>query len=398
MLIERRHTSRRLAHRVLIGVGCLMLFLPSATTNLFGDGLSGYEPSSPAPEASLRAWWDGDWQSAADQWWKERFGMRFFFVRLNNQVNYSIFGRVYKGGKFLVFGKEDWLYEKPYVYSYCRMREASSEESVRSGFADIRELQAHLDEYDVPFVVLLSPSKAASYPEKIPDTYCEPHESQGYDYELYVDLLDEYGIRYVDGHKVIESAKPLWPQITLFSRGGTHWNDLGAYYAAEALLSAIRPLSSKPIPPLVLEDVVVDQNPEGFDRDLVDFFNLFFPDTNYPVPHSTVSMTPSKTEGLRFALVGTSFLQQISSTYVKSGGFQVVDHYWYYHHKIIDAMNGESTPVDRSGVDWAERLLQADAIVLDLLIVDLEGEHARRFAEDGLAHFANRTGGDEPGR
>ena len=138
MLIERTHPSRRLIHRILIGLGFLLLFLPAATTNLFGDGLSGYEPSSPAPEARLRAWWEGDWQSAADQWWKERFGMRFFFVRLNNQVNYSVFDRVYKGGESLVFGKEDWLYEKPYVYSYCRMREASSDSTYSSRSAGSR--------------------------------------------------------------------------------------------------------------------------------------------------------------------------------------------------------------------------------------------------------------------
>ena len=230
MLIVRTEISRTWLHKILVFVGGLLLFWPAVTTNMFGDGLSGYEPDSPPPPMSASAWFEGDFQTAADQWWKERFGLRFFFVKLDNQIDFWLYGRVYEGAT-VVFGKEGWLFERAYIEGYCRLREPSPPELVRESLEGLRALQEAFDARGVPLVLLISPSKAAVYPERIPDEFCTPHEGAGYDYEVYRDWLDEIGLRYVDGYAITQAAKPLWPDITLFARGGIHWNNLGAYYS-----------------------------------------------------------------------------------------------------------------------------------------------------------------------
>lgn len=386
MLIVRTEIKRTWLHKILIFVGAFLLFWPAITTNLFGDGLSGYEPDSPPPRASLSDWLEGTFQAAADQWWKERFGLRFFFVKLDNQLDFWLYGRVYEGAT-VVFGKDGWLFEKAYIEGYCRLREPSDPELVRETLEGLRALQDAFDARGVPFVLLVSPSKAAVYPEKIPDEYCAPHEGAGYDYEVYRDWLDDYGIRWVDGYAITQAAKPLWPDITLFAKGGIHWNDLGAYYSAEALLAALRPLSDRTIPPLVLEDVVVDHDPNRFDRDMVDYLNLLFPDTDFPVPHPTITMQRPADGGLRMVLVGMSFLEQLAVIYAQTGAFDRVDHYWYYHHDVRNALTGDKTPLDRGGIDWDEAFLSADMLIIDMNMLHLQGEHVRRFVEDGLAHM-----------
>jgi len=386
MLIVRTEISRTPLHKVLIAIGFFLTFWPAATTNLFGDGLSGYEPSSPPPRATLRDWLEGDFQTAADQWWKERFGLRFFFVKLDNQIDFWLWDRIWEGSS-VVFGKDGWLYERAYIQGYCRLREPSDPELVRSDLTGVRALQDAFDARGIPFVLLVTPSKAAVYPEYIPAEYCTPHEGAGYDYEVYHDLLDELGIRWVDGYVLTQAAKPLWPDVTLFAKGGIHWNNLGAYYSAVALLEAIRPLTDRTIPPLVLGDVPVDHHPNRYDRDLVDFQNLLFADTDFPAPHPHITMQRPADRGVRVALVGMSFLEQIAMIFAESGGFDRVDHYWYYHHDVRDALTGKRTPLERESIDWDSAFLDADAVILDMNMLWLQGEHVRRFVEDGLEHM-----------
>ncbi len=388
MLIRRERVSRTLVHKALIALGFLMLYWPAVTTNLFGDGLAGYEPSSPAPETSVRSWLDGDFQKAADKWWRERFGMRFFFVKLDNQLDYWLYDRTWEGTSSLIIGDGDWFYQRFDVDAYCMTQEPSDEQAVREGLAAVRAFQDAMDERGVPFVFLLTPGKAAVYPGPVPDSYCAPHDSPGHDYDVYRPLLDEYGLRYVDGLELIEAAKPDWPEITLFARGGAHWNELGALPAARAVLEAARPLSTKTIPPLRLLDVSIDHEPDRHDRDLVEFQNLLFPDTDFPVPHPRISMDRRPEGGLHVALVGQSFLEQLAALYARSGGFGRVDHYWYYETGVRDYLSDEWTPHTRETVDWEGGILAADVVVLDLQMIAFASTHVRRFAEDGVAHLA----------
>ena len=394
MQIPREHIHRSWPHRLLIALGAWMLFWPAATTNLFGDGLAGFVPESPAPRASLGEWLDGRFQSLADTWWRERFGMRFFFVKLDNQLRFWLYGKRDRGGNVVV-GPGEWLFEKAYVEGYCRMHPPSDEAQVRSDLASLRALQDALDARGVPLVLVITPSKAAVLPEHLPEGSCAPHESGGYDYDVYRPLLDEYGLRFVDGFALTVASEPLWPDLTLFARGGTHWNELGAYYSAAAVLDAARPLARVPIPPLVLEDVRVDQSPSEVDWDLVSLQNLLFPDTRFKAVHARIRMERAGERGVRIALVGMSFLDQLATIYAASGGFERVDHYWYYQHERRDALTGASARLERERIDWEREFLGADAIVIDLNMLHLQGEHVRRFAEDGLARL--RPGAAEGG-
>jgi len=372
----------------LITLGMVALFLPSFTTGLFGDGLAGYEADAPAPEASPEAWLGRTFQNAADEWFKERFGMRFFFVKLNNQIDYSVFGKVFEGEASVAFGKDEWLYENFYIESYCHELEPTPVEEIRAIFVKARAFQDLMDARGVPFFMLISPSKVVLYPEHLPEGACAPHDGGGADYDAAIPILEELGVRYVDGYEVTRQAMPLWPDVTLFTRGGTHWNNLGAYYSAAAIIEQADQLSSKRIPGLKLGEVVIDNRPTGPDRDLVSFLNLLFPPTDFPTAHPAVSMEPSPSGPIKGIFVGMSFLEQIMMLFAQTDAFEQLDHYWYYHHEIRDALRGTKTPIEREQVDWAGQILAADFVVLDVNMHTLRAKHAERFLDDGLAKLA----------
>jgi hypothetical protein len=384
----REAISRTVLHRILIAIGAFLLFWPSITTNLFGDGLSGYDPRSEAPPFELSAWLDGRFQEAADQWWKERFGLRFFFVKTNNQINYALWDRVYEGGQAVVFGKGGWLYERGYIATYCRLEDPVPTKRLRTFFEQLALFQQAMDERGVPFVVLLTPSKAAIYPERIPDEFCGPQPTPGREYDQALSMMAELGIRYVDGYQLTQDAKSLWPDITLFTKGGTHWNNLGAYYSAASLIELAGELSGRTLPPLVLDDVVVDNHPTGPDVDLVNYLNLLFPDTDFPTAHPSISMKTPADGPLRAVFIGMSFLEEVLMDLAQTGAFEQLDHYWYYHHDIRDVLTGTKRPVTRETIDWPGEILAADLLVLDLNMRQVANLHAERFVEDGLAWLA----------
>jgi alginate O-acetyltransferase complex protein AlgJ len=384
----REIVSRSRFHKAWVLIGSVALFLPAATTNLFGDGLAGYEPGSPAPQARISDWLDRTFQTRADLWWKERFGMRFFFVKINNQINYTLFERVYEGTNTVVFGKDGWLYESPYIASYCETAVPMPDDELRDLFTKVKTLQDELDARGVPFLLLITPSKVALYPERIPDGNCEPHDGGGADYDHGLPMLREMGVRHVDSFAVTEAAMPLWPQVTLFTEGGTHWNNLGAFYTAARILEVADEINDRHVPRLELVDVVIDEKPTGPDIDLVNYLNLLFPPTRFPTAHPEVVLAPSPDRPLRAVFIGMSFLEELILVYAQTEGFEQLDHYWYYHHEVRDGLGGPARPVDRETVDWENEVFSADILVLDINMVTFNLKHARDFLDDSLAWLA----------
>jgi hypothetical protein len=245
-----------------------------------------------------------------------------------------------------------------------------------------------MDARGVPFALVIAPSKAAVYPEYMPDEYCGPHAGGGGEYDRALPLLRKLGIRTIDGYQLTQAARPLWPDVTLFTQGGAHWNHLGAYYTAAALVEQAGEMANRDLPPLTLEDVVVDNHPTGSDRDLTNFLNLLFPDTDFTTAHPVVSMPEPEDGRLRVIFIGTSFFDQLIKLYAGTDAFEQLDHYWYYHHSIRDGLRGGGRPITRKTVDWAGEILQADLLMLDLNMATMSGDHAERFLKDGLAWLA----------
>ena len=68
------------------------------------------------PVFSWESWNEGVFQTDFDKWLEDHIGFRNFFVRINNQIDFSLFGEVHADG--VVLGKENVLYEFDYIREY----------------------------------------------------------------------------------------------------------------------------------------------------------------------------------------------------------------------------------------------------------------------------------------
>ncbi|MBG0797956.1 alginate O-acetyltransferase [Methylocystis sp. L43] len=292
-------------------------------------------------------------------------------VRAKNQLVFSLFGGSAAPG--VVIGRNGQLYEQFYIDEFCARDGAFDSARLGAWSLTLHEIQESAQARGKSFVYLISPSKAARYPEDLPKSAACALRATAMPEKLapYRAALDEAHVSYVDGPALIAAEKPKQP-IPLFPRGGTHWNSVGG---ALAMREATRALPASPVGVLAFASAPA---PEalGTDRDLLDLLNLLSPDAHYPT--AAVGRAGEKGDCARpprLLALGGSFLHEVLAAATLAPCPPQID-YWFYmrtednsvelgHYRRApgDASNGERLPATTEELD--ENLAGADFILLE---------------------------------
>ena len=237
-----------------------------------------------------RDWFGGFYQEEKEPYLNTSFGFRNSFVRLNNQIAYSIFGKANANG--VVIGKETYLYEKSYIDAYTGT-DFLGEDSISHTLTRLKFINDTLSKLGKQLIVVFAPGKASFYPEYIPDQYLPVKEKTNYKYLS--DGAKKAGLHVIDFNKWFIDTKhtakyPLYPQHSV------HWSTYGTALAADSLIKMMEYLGHMDIPDLKFDGVTMQQ-PHGVDYDIADGMNLFSrfkgPDVAYPnmLPIDTIGKT-----------------------------------------------------------------------------------------------------------
>ena len=159
-------------------------------------------------------------------------------LRSKNQFLYSDFGVA--GSKGLVVGKDGQLFQSSYIREFCGRDIAPEPDKIKSWADSIREIQGRAEAIGKGFIYVITPSKAAQYPEYLPAKPACRALVNGQTNKLaaFRAVLDARAVRYVDTTSIVGSAKARFP-IDLFPRGGTHWNMLGASVVLKEVIHSL---------------------------------------------------------------------------------------------------------------------------------------------------------------
>ena len=370
------------ALRFVLALSCLALFalplLTGAAQEWFGwhydqydlKKLYGVYIAKDEPQASADGLFEGKFQEKFSNYFNENFALRPLFIKLNNQLFYDLFDTSYMYDKAIVVGKQRQLYEENYILFYYNIANQT-----QPGLADIyakqlRDLQDLLAGRGISFLLLISPNKAATYPEYIPEQFKWFRRTGKLNRQVLLPLLRKHGVNFYDAQEAMDTWRKKQP-IPLFCQGGTHWNDLGALYSLQGMLAELERISGKKLVKLRLDDVAVDNNPTGYDRDLAELLNLYYQPYDFPSPHPKV--TPVRDEETftgNLALVGGSFNWIILDLMHKYGVFDRMDFYYYYHtfFRRYEAGKpaGEKTTVDVWHMNWDKRIFNKDFVIIEM--------------------------------
>ena len=170
------------------------------------------------------------------------------------------------------FGKDDWfiynnIKDGDPIASY-RGEDLLSAAELRQIVMNLRKTQANLASQGIDFVLFIAPNKERVYSEYMPDRFGEPAEDYGV--RQLVDFLRAHtDIRVVYAYDELMQFKAENPDLPLYFRSDTHWNGLGAYIGARALLREL----GIDIPALEAQNI--EQFGDGYRGDLSRLTHLY---------------------------------------------------------------------------------------------------------------------------
>lgn len=338
--------------------------------------LAGLAKPGPTP-VSFEAFFAGETQKAFSTNLGRSLPIFPISVRAKNQFLYSLFD--VSGAPNILIGKNQQLYERFYIDEFCKRDGVADSAAIDHWAKSIRESQDAVDGLGKSFVYLITPSKAAQYPQYLPQGLFCPALAKGTSDKLrpFRGALDALDIRYVDAPKLLAAGQGRYP-IDLFPRGGTHWNLLAASLATQEMTRALSASLQGSAIGQFSFDWKEAGEAEGTDRDLLDLLNLASPDARYPVARIArrgALSGASCERAPRIAAMGGSFLREIIAVLAQAPCPPEIDHWFYmrtendayelvrYHTGAGDVSIGESLP--SGALDLRASLDRADIVLLE---------------------------------
>jgi hypothetical protein len=339
--------SMSLHHPAIRIVCCLLLLaLPAASVWNLTVGAShparaikiGPKLAGVTREAPVNLSWasikDGSFQRAVASRVTEAMAVRPLLIRINNEIRFELFGDV--TAPDVVRGVNNQLIERFYLDEYCSRTEGEGAELAKAIIPKLLDIQKYYRDRGGIFVYLITPSKAAHFPQYFLDQFPCP-SSLAARAELvpqYVELLKQAGIDVVDTATLTHALQSQY-DFDLFPPGGVHWNDVGGARAALAIVGEINRQAGRELVPPFRFTYTVSGTAHGVERDLADLLNVFFPPLGYLTPKLTfqpgASCATSPARSIDAAMVGGSFSHLPGSMLIAHDCLSKLNVYFYLH-------------------------------------------------------------------
>ena len=199
-------------------------------------------------------------------WYNDHFGFRGLFIKIKNQIDFSIFGISSR----IHIGKDGWLFyrsvldiEKPSIDSSLK----TLRPEVVKGVAN---LAIELNKRGVRLIVLIAPMKDVFYENYLPLTVKRlPKPSQIN--LLNDDLLKISNLVLVNSKEILS---PVASERNVFHKTDFHWNDAAAFEINKSVVNRLGILEGKG-PRLWNHDLKIEKRAESGGEAM--FMPLFFP-------------------------------------------------------------------------------------------------------------------------
>lgn len=321
------HTGKN----ILFAIVMLFLLLPliQQKLKLFKEGELHKVIPPEEPVLSLKNYFNGEYQEKKETYFNNYFGFRKLCVRLNNQIDYSLFNKA--NAKRVIVGKDNYLYEENYIETYLG-KHFIGHDKIAEKVKKLRKVQDTLKKLDIDLFIAIAPSKAIYYSEYIPDKYFKTEKTIT-NREVYLKEFAENQINFIEFDSWFLKMKDT-VKYPLFPKTGVHWSRYGEFLAIDSIINYIEYKRQVKLPKMMIDKIEISKEPKGVDNDIEKAMNLLFeiPNVEMAYPQYSV-MSDSTTTPTKMLVVGDSFywdmfLLGFSEKLFDNGQF------WYYNKRV----------------------------------------------------------------
>jgi SGNH hydrolase-like domain, acetyltransferase AlgX len=311
------------------------------------------------PYIKVDSWLDGSYQDSLDNYLKNNLGVGKLFIRLHNQLDFSIFRK--SNAKDVVIGKDNYLFEKGYIDSYMGTN-FIGEEEMTNKVKMIRELQDTLSNYGKKLFIVIAPGKGYLYPDKIPDKYYKEKQEKT-NYKCFVDKITENNIDFIDFNKWFFTRKDV-PRELLVPQTGIHWSFYSAIEVMDSIAHFIENKYHYDLAEIMIDSIEKSIEPMYSDDDVEKGLNLLFPIKKHAFTYYKYHIDATNKDKPKLLTLSDSFYWILYGNSIINQIFSNQNQFWYYNSEVFSPEFGGPHSINPSTLNCKEEILKHDIIML----------------------------------
>ncbi|MFC2090635.1 hypothetical protein ACFLT1_07625 [Bacteroidota bacterium] len=348
--------EKRLKIASWILIGSLLLPLFQQGTGLFFERiLRGSYKIAELPSLTAEGWFAGSYQDSLEPALNDRFGFRNFFIRVNNQVAFSLYRKALANG--VKIGKKNYLYETNYIKAQLGM-DFLGDSLIESNVEKLKEIQDYFEKKETHFLVTFAVGKGSFYPEYFPDSYGEAEGPTNL--STYKKFMDSCKVNYIDFNQWFLEMKDT-SRYSLYPKTGIHWSYYGMALVFDSLVNYLEDETDLPMPEVGIGNIKLSRKYRSSDRDIEQGMNLVFRINHEKMAYPDIIIRDEGIEKVKGVVIADSFYWGMHNMGFSNRVFRDGE-FWYYCKQIIG--NHLDGPVNIEDIDPLERLNDADVIIM----------------------------------
>lgn len=222
----------------------LLLVVMLLRTNTSDDAFSSVDNRRLAASPFTTGAKGDNFNRQVDSYLNDRIGFREKFICLNSRIDYYLFSK--SPNAKVIIGERGFLfYNGENAGDGISMSEyiggdRYTDDQLSQIAEELTKAKKYLEQKGCEFIVFIAPNKSRVYSEYMPDVLKRARISDKCQTDQIVDYLKaNTGIRVVYPYEELKDYMNRHPDEPLYYYSDTHWNDLGAYIGAKALLAEL---------------------------------------------------------------------------------------------------------------------------------------------------------------
>ena len=330
--------------------------------------LEGAVELAPKPQPSLHGWLSGQLQGQTEHYLNDHIGLRPFMVRVHNQVEYSLYGRIH--ARSVVEGSQGYLYELGYIEAR-NGDDFVGDSIINSTTLLIKQIQDSLQWHGVPMFFCFAPGKARLLPQYAPQNLL--HTPTRTNYEAYLSAFVQHEVQHIDlSAWFFDMQQADTCDCPIYTKHGTHWSHNAMLMAADSLIGYAEHLLQQQLPRIKRGQMHRSRWPRRTDNDIAKAMNLLFLPPTEELCYPDITFAPTVVNRPNVLVNADSYFKEMYHLGVLDSVFGKGSEFWFYNGWNIYG-NRPDRRTDLAGVEpqqYLQELLCRELIIV--LVTDVK--------------------------
>lgn len=344
------------------------------------QNLSGAFHKKDKPNFSSEQWFNSNFQNQTQGYLKENYSFGKFLIRINNQLEYDIYGKI--NASEIFEGKDNYLF-RFHTPLYQRHTLFRGEEALEEKIEKLEQISRYLDsEFGTKIITVIPPAKHYFHDAYLPDLNRGP-DTLNNNYKVITRELSKRALPFIDFNKHYLSIKDSL-DFPLYAKSGIHWTMLGAFHSMDSVIRYMEDIGQEDLANITFTKPEV-REPWIPDQDIYHSLNLIGEWEDLDLQYA--DLIPDSTgRKPRVITIADSYYHAVTWPMIPQTYFDSLSVFWYYNKTYFNTKNEVLV-----AKNFKQNLQEADYVLILFTPINFE-DFGAGFIEEAHSNFIQKDG------